>query len=108
MGGPEPPEGKSPELRLTVLDLATKKRAEMGEPGTTNGYCWSPDGKHIAYTWQRPLPPEGTRHRETFLITCAADGSDRKIVTSRQYDIPENSNASPKGQVGFFWVHDWR
>ena len=82
----------------------------MSQGSTTmNGYCWSPDGKRIAYTWQKPIPSGGERaHRETFLITCAVDGSDRKIVTSRKYEIPENSNANPKGQVSFFWVHDWR
>ena len=69
-GGPEPPEGKRGTVRLYVMDLGTKERTVVDEPGDTSGYCWSPDGKRIAYTWQRPLPKEGTRKRETFLITC--------------------------------------
>ena len=62
LGCPEPPKGEYPRLRLSVLDLGTKKRTVVDEPGSTtiNGYCWSPDGKRIAYTWQKPIPREGT------------------------------------------------
>ena len=107
-GGPEPPEGKRGTVRLYVMDLGTKERTVVDEPGDTSGYCWSPDGKRIAYTWQRPLPKEGTRKRETFLITCSPGGTDRKTVTSRKSEIQLNSSAGPNDMVTFFWVHDWR
>ena len=95
-------------VRLYAMELATKKRTTVDEPGETDGYCWSPDGSKIAYTWQRSLDkPAEVKERETLLITCDADGSNRKTITKRRYQMPENSNGG-SGIVFFFEVLDWR
>lgn len=94
--------------RLTVIELATGRRAVLDEPGHTRGYCWSPDGSRVAYTWQRALAdPAKVPERETLLITCTADSADRKTITCRKYDVPANSSGR-KGEVYFFTVVDWR
>jgi Tol biopolymer transport system component len=91
--------------RLYAMELSSRKRTLLDEPGETCGYCWSPDGTRVAYTWQRPLDKRGgTGERETFLITCDPDGRDRKTVTSRKYTPPEAGT----GVVFFFTVHEWR
>ena len=70
--------------RLSVLDLATRGRVVVDEPGHTSGHCWSPDGKRVAYTWQRPPGRGKGAERETFLITCDPAGRDRKTVTKAE------------------------
>ena len=95
-------------MRLYAMDLATKKRTMVDEPGVTEGWCWSPDGSKVAYTWQRSLDkPAEVKERETLLITCDADGSNRKTITKRQYQVPENSSGR-SSIVFFFEVLDWR
>jgi WD40 repeat protein len=95
-------------LRLTVIDLVTKKGKRIDEPGETHGFCWSPDGSRIAYTWQPTLKnPEDVAIRETFLITCDPDGGDRKTVTSRKREISANSSGRG-GTVIFFQALAWR
>jgi hypothetical protein len=90
------------------MDLATKKRTAVDEPGESHGYCWSPDGSQVAYTWQRSLDkPEEVREREALLITADPDGRNRMVVTSRKYVFPENASGR-SGVVYFFWVVDWR
>lgn len=108
MAGPKAPNGKQSQARLCVIDLSTKKRVVVDEPGATHGYCWSADGSKIAYTWQRPLErPAEVAVRETFLVTCDADGSNRKLVTSRKYEVPPTSSGR-EGVIYFFEVLDWR
>lgn len=107
-GGPQPPKGQRGTVRLYAQDLATGKRTTVDEPGHTNGYCWSPDGTRVAYTWQRSLEkPADTPERETLLITADRDGGNRTVVTRRTVEIPEN-NSGRSGVVTFFWVVDWR
>src|SRR5439155_24985720 len=85
VAGPQPPKGQRARVRLYAMDLASKKRSAVDEPGETYGYCWSRDGSRIGYTWQRTLAkPEEVPERETLLITCSAAGGDRKTVTSRK------------------------
>ena len=80
------PAGKRGQARLYVMDLKTKKRKTLDEPGETWGYCWSRDGSSVAYTWQRnPVKGDGDAERTTWLITCKADGSDSKRIASRKY-----------------------
>lgn len=101
-------QDKTRRPRLAVIDLATKKQTLIDELGETYGYCWSPDGSRIAYTWQRSLDkPAEVDVRETFLMTCNADGSNRKAVTSRKYQVPENSSGRD-GTTIFFTVLDWK
>jgi Tol biopolymer transport system component len=108
MAGRKAPQGERTETRLTVIDLATKKQTIIDEPGATCGYCWSPDGSRIAYTWQKPLDhPSEENVRETLLITCNADGTERNVVTSRTHELSPNSSGR-SGVVRFFTVFDWR
>jgi hypothetical protein len=80
----------------------------VDEPGHTDGHSWSAGGSRIAYTWQRPLDkPEEVPVRETFLITCRPDGSDRQTVTSRKYELPPNLSGRG-GVIFFFTLRDWR
>ena len=97
--------GESSQLRLYVLDLATKKRVMVGEPGETRGYCWSGDGSSIAFTWQcTPVKGDEEAERTTLLITCDADGRNAKTITRRTHQP-----ANPGLQVTiFFQVIDWR
>jgi len=106
--GPKAPKDGEAGPRLTAIDLATGRRAVLDEPGHTHGYCWSPDGSRVAYTWQRPLAdPAGTAERETLLITCTAEGKDPKTVTSRKHEVSARSSGRA-GVVYFFTVVDWR
>jgi Tol biopolymer transport system component len=108
MAGPKAPKGERPPLRLYAMDLSTKKRTVLDDPGETHGYCWRPDGSRIAYTWQRSLKnPAQVAERETLLITCDPDGKNRKTVTSRKYRVPENSSGK-SSIVIFFQVLAWR
>jgi WD40-like Beta Propeller Repeat len=100
--------GQPAGVRLYALDLTTKARTAVDEPGETYGYCWSADGARVAYTWQRPRGNwSEVPERETLLITCDPDGGHRKTVTSRKYVVPENSNGR-SAPVYFFSVIDWR
>jgi Tol biopolymer transport system component len=102
--GPRPPNGQRARMRLYVMDLASRKRTAVDEPGETDGYCWSPDGSRVAYTWQRsPDQPGKGPDRETLLITCDPDGGNQKTIASRKCR-PVNANSV----VYFFWVLDWR
>ena len=108
MIGPRQANGERGRFRLNVIDLATRKRTIVDEEGHTSGHCWSEDGKQIAYTWQPPYEkPAEVSTRETRLITCDADGTNRKTVTSRKYELPENSDGRG-GIINFFEVRGWR
>jgi Tol biopolymer transport system component len=108
MIGPKVPKEQRSAVRLSVIDLSTNKRTTVDEPGETHGYCWSADGAKIAYTWQRSLDkPAEVDERETNLITCNADGSNRTIVTTRKYEVPPNSSGR-SGVIFFFDVLDWQ
>jgi Tol biopolymer transport system component len=81
--------------RLYVLDVATKRRAEVAGVllnATVFRCCWSPDGRQIAYTWRQRHPElakkeaisdeDAAVETETFLIVADADGSNAKTVAS--------------------------
>jgi dipeptidyl aminopeptidase/acylaminoacyl peptidase len=106
LAGPKDSKGPDDGPRLTVLDLGTGKRTVLDEPGHTYGYCWSPGGTMVAYTWQRPLGDPPAAERETLLVTCTADGRDRKTVTARKYTPSAKSNGRT-GVVYFFTVVAW-
>jgi hypothetical protein len=109
MAGFRAPDDRRRRMRLSVIELETKKnRILVDEPGDTHGYCWSPDGARIAYTWQRSLErPKEVAVRETFLITCDPDGGNRKTITSRKYEVPP-TNSGRAGTIIFFQVLSWR
>jgi Tol biopolymer transport system component len=105
---PKRPPGVRSVIRLFVIDLATGNRTTIDEPGQTNGHSWSPDGARVAYTWQPTLDhPKQMSVREILLITCNADGSDRKVVARREHTIPSSSSGR-SGYPIFFRLLDWR
>jgi RNA polymerase sigma factor (sigma-70 family) len=93
--GPDPErkgKGRFNESGLFVLDLRTNKVARVqGQAlnGSTMGYCWSPDGKHIAHAWRMdcPPPPEGEM-TESVLIVSDADGSNPRTIATERGEFP--------------------
>jgi hypothetical protein len=88
--------GKSGQ-RLSVLDLATGRPAAVADTplnGTLEGYCWSPDGKRIAYAWREVHAGtfEEVKGWETWshLVVCDPDGKNQKTIASEKGDSPWN------------------
>jgi Tol biopolymer transport system component len=87
-----PKDGKGqPKRELAVLDIATEKSAVLGETplnGEIESYCWSPDGKRIAYTWRQTHEgkPADLVDKETasFLVVCDADGKTAKTIATEK------------------------
>ena len=76
---------------IIVIDVATRKVAKVDEvPLNANvqGYCWSPDGKKIAYSWRQlhEGKPEDVIDKETesFLVVCNPDGKNQKTIASEK------------------------
>jgi RNA polymerase sigma factor (sigma-70 family) len=91
---------------LMVLDIASGKTtlvAVLPMNGDVQSFCWSQDGKQIAYTWRERHDgkPEEVSRKETesHLVICDPDGKKQKTIASEkgegQWDITN-------GQV------DWR
>ncbi len=106
--GLPPPAGQPVRAaRLYVMDVASRRPAALDDPGETTGFCWSPDGARVAYTWQPPFDgPAAAPRREARLITCDPDGRNRKTVVSRTYVVPKDRSGKPG--VYFLRVLDWR
>ncbi len=69
---------------LFVLDVRTGKSARVdGQPlnATLMGYCWSPDGRRIAYAWRQNDAPEG-QPTESHLVVADADGRNPVTLAS--------------------------
>jgi RNA polymerase sigma factor (sigma-70 family) len=76
---------------LAVLDLATGKVmpvADVPINGEVHGYCWSPDGKQIAYTWSEVLEgkPEDLADKEieSQVVGCDPDGKNLRVISSEK------------------------
>jgi RNA polymerase sigma factor (sigma-70 family) len=72
------------DFTLWVLDLDTGKRTKVSDlppEGMLTGFCWSPDGKRIAYTWeQAPEDPNGEVLLLAWLVVCDPDGKNAKKI----------------------------
>jgi dipeptidyl aminopeptidase/acylaminoacyl peptidase len=84
--------------RLFVYDLTTKTRNQLAEippNAAIVGFCWSPDGKKVAYTWRQAQPgeppPDWAKSKndpklkpgtESFLVIADPDGKHPKTVLS--------------------------
>lgn len=84
--------------RLFVYDLRSKKSQRL--PGVplnawVESFCWSPDGKRLAYTWKQVKPgvplaentnnmndPKINTQIESFMVIADADGSNPKTILS--------------------------
>jgi Tol biopolymer transport system component len=112
----DPPKKDMPRLRrLFVYDLRAKKQqrlADMPLNGLILGYCWSPDGQHVAYTWKQVQPgvplAENTNHMndpklntetESHLMVADMDGKNAKTLMSMK------AKSGPAVTIG---PVDWR
>ncbi len=82
-------KGKGPGL--FVLDVARGKSVRVeGQP--LNGhmgscYCWSPDGKRIAYSWRQfHEKEEANQETESALVVADADGSHPVTIATEKGD----------------------
>jgi Tol biopolymer transport system component len=96
----KPENGIGPLQRLFVYDLQKKTRKRLDDVPLNalimdNCFCWSPDGKQLAYVWKRadhgvPLiantlnmnDPKMNTETESFLMIADADGTHAKTVLS--------------------------
>ncbi|MDB5305850.1 MAG: hypothetical protein JWO38_52 [Gemmataceae bacterium] len=88
-----PPREQQAQARreLAVLDVATGKSAAVADAplnGDIQAYCWSPNGKQIAYTWREihEGKPEDVANKETesHLVVCDPDGKNQKTIASEK------------------------
>jgi RNA polymerase sigma factor (sigma-70 family) len=101
-------ERENPPKRadLVVFDVATGKTSAVRDVplnGFIVSFCWSPDGKRIAYVWREiheGQPAEVfDKETESHLVVCDADGRNQKTLVS----------ATGKGQWQITLVGvDWR
>ena len=85
----------NPKRDLAVLDIPTGKSTVVGDAtlnGEIMGYCWSPDGKRIAYAWRtvHEGKPEEIANKETEsrLVVCDPNGKNAKTIASEKADSP--------------------
>jgi RNA polymerase sigma factor (sigma-70 family) len=79
-------KGETPDTRLVLVDVKTGKRRRVSQETNgqfVGGYCWSPDGKKIAYVWRRDRDHENQAW-ETFLMVMDADGQNSTVVLSEK------------------------
>jgi RNA polymerase sigma factor (sigma-70 family) len=97
-----PPDKKDqrPKVELTVLDIATGKVtpvAGVGINGEVQSYCWSPDGRRIAYVWSEVLEDNLVdREIESQVVICDPDGSNARLIVTE------------KGRLVTIPAMDWR
>jgi RNA polymerase sigma factor (sigma-70 family) len=82
---------RQPTRELVVLDIATGKVTRVEDQplnGELQSYCWSPDGKKIAYSWREVHvgKPEDVVNKETesFLVVCDPDGKNQKTIATEK------------------------
>jgi hypothetical protein len=68
---------------LRVLDLDTGKRnkvSDLASDGMLTGFCWAPDGKRIAYTWNHSGEENNEVRLVVWLVVCDPDGKNAAKV----------------------------
>ena len=91
MPKPEKDKRKPPCRELVVLEIATGKQTKVEDVpinAEIQGYCWSPDGKRIAYTWRQLHDGEPKdvidRETESHLVICDPDGKNAKTILTEK------------------------
>jgi RNA polymerase sigma factor (sigma-70 family) len=85
-------QGKESQLRpgLWVLDIQQRKSSRVEQQaldGHIMGYCWSPDGKRIAYAWRQVhAKPDPKQETESHLIIADADGRNPVTIATERAD----------------------
>ena len=78
---------------LTAFDVAAAKGTAVKDVplnADVQGYCWSPDGRRIAYVWREKHPPGTDARTETqsHLTVCDPDGANQNtILTEKERNI---------------------
>jgi len=74
---------------LTVFDVAAAKGTPVKDVPLNAellGFCWSPDGRRIAYVWRETHPPGTDPNTETqsHLTVCDPDGANQRTILSEK------------------------
>jgi RNA polymerase sigma factor (sigma-70 family) len=77
---------------MVVLDIATGKVTKVQDVPLNIQlleFCWSPDGKQIAYLWRTIAEGDASedllaKETETHLIVCDPDGKNQKTILSEK------------------------
>jgi Tol biopolymer transport system component len=76
------------QARLFVIDTAGGKPVRLSPElnGSIDeaGFCWSPDGKRVAYLWLNSERPQFGQEYEMFLMVIDADGQNQVTVLSEK------------------------
>jgi RNA polymerase sigma factor (sigma-70 family) len=82
---------KPSRRELCVVETTTGKKTVVADQplnGEYLGFCWSPDGKRIAYTWREVHEgkPEDVINKETesHLVVCDPDGKNQQTIVSEK------------------------
>jgi RNA polymerase sigma factor (sigma-70 family) len=90
----------SAKARLFIADVdgGQPRQVSQESNGTfPGGFCWSPDGKKIAYVWLRDRDPG--QEWETFLMVIDADGKIATVALFEKKTTKENYMAVPFVQL---------
>jgi RNA polymerase sigma factor (sigma-70 family) len=81
--------------KLRLVEMDTGKSAAVDDiplNAEVLGFCWSPDGKCIAYIWREVHEgkPEDNVGKETesFLVVCDANGKNAKTIATEKANDP--------------------
>jgi RNA polymerase sigma factor (sigma-70 family) len=95
--------GQDGAPRLVVLDLATGAATWVRGTGrAAHTFCWSPDGRRVAYTWASHDPADPALSDTEigyYLTVCDPDGGNPRTVLS--------ATSQEGNRVGLYGV-DWR
>jgi Tol biopolymer transport system component len=93
-------KGKDPNRALFVLDIqkGQSMRVERQPPKCVfDGFCWSPDGKRIAYVWGQ-VPEKKDQDVEWSLVVADADGKNPVTIATEK-----TLSTSPIVMTGVDW-----